>query len=94
MKSHKTQEFEINAFQFYCDLMPDWFMDQLSSNNIILFNCNYSQYSDDEAFCVINVKNAGLRQVVSPGEYVIEGEWGELYKMHPDKFQTKYRKNK
>ena len=32
----------IEAFKFYVDNIPDWFMDKVSSNDIILKNCDYN----------------------------------------------------
>lgn len=89
MGNYKTIEYEINAFRFYHDPMPDWFMDQVSSNDVILFNCSYDKYAEDKAFCVINAKSQN-KQVVSPGEFILESDYNLLIKIHPDKFLTKY----
>lgn len=92
MGNYKTIEYEINAFSFYHDPMPEWFANYISSNDVILFNCGYDKYSIDKAFCIINAKNQ-KRQVVSPGEFILESDYGLLIKMHPDNFLTKYKKN-
>lgn len=90
MGNYKTIEFEINAFCFYYDDMPDWFMDQVSNNNVVLFNCNYDKYGTDKAFCIINANKPNIRKLVSPGEYILQSDYGELISLHPDKFLTKY----
>lgn len=90
--NYKTKYFEIEAFQFYFDNMPDWFMGKVSSNDVILFNSNDSKYGVDRAFCIINAKNSSKRDVVSAGEVILNLEYGELMKMHPDNFYTKYEK--
>lgn len=91
-RMYKTQHYEINAFQFWYDSMPDWFMDQISSGDVVLLNCDYTEYSTDKAFCIINAKSPYKRVCVSAGEYILESDYNELIKMHPDNFITKYEK--
>ena len=53
MAKFRKKPVEIEAFQFYVDSIPNWFMDKVSSNDIILRNCDYKRYSIEEAYCEI-----------------------------------------
>ena len=92
MGNYKTQYHEINAFCFYYENMPDWFIDKITSNDVILINCNYSKYGSNTACCIINAKN-NKKIMVQAGEYIYDAGYNELGKMHPDVFNTKYEKN-
>lgn len=93
MGNYRTQYHELEAFCFYYDSMPDWFLDKINSNDVLLINCNYNKYGSDEAFCIINCKNNSKRVIVQAGEYIYDVGYNELGKMHPDLFNTKYEKN-
>lgn len=89
MGNYKTLEYEINAFRFFYDTMPTWFMNQVSSKYVIIFNYGYDKYAEDKAFCIINAKSYN-REVVNPGEFILESDYNFLIKIHPDKFLSKY----
>ena len=82
----------IEAFQFYVDNMPDWFMDAVSNNTVILHNCNYKRYSINEAYCEIKTLEGVHR--CNGGDYVIKGIKGELYPCKADIFKQTYEEIK
>ena len=61
----------IDAFRFYVDNIPDWFMDKVNSNDIILRNCDYDKYSIEEAYCEINTLEGVM--TARGGDYIIQG---------------------
>lgn len=80
----------VEAFKFYVDGMPDWFMDKVSSNDVILHNCNYNKYSIEEAYCEIKTLEGVM--VADGGDYIIKGVQGEFYPCKPDIFEQTYEK--
>ena len=82
----------IEAFQFYVDNMPDWFMDAVSNDEVILYNCDYKRYTIDEAYCRIHTLE-GWRWC-NGGDYVIKGIKGELYPCKADIFKQTYEEVK
>jgi hypothetical protein len=81
---------EIEAFRFYMDPMPDWFLDQMTDNTITIHNCNYNRYSRDEAYCMINTLEGTMKG--NGGDYIIKGVQGEIYPCKPDIFEATYEK--
>ncbi len=78
----------IEAFKFYVDSIPDWFMDKVSSNDIILHNCNYKRYGIDEAYCEIKTLEGVM--IGKGGDYIIKGINGEIYPCKADVFEKTY----
>lgn len=91
MAKYRKKPVEIEAFQFYVDEIPDWFMDKVSSNEVILRNCNYNQYEIDEAYCEISTLEGVMRG--NGGDYIIKGVNGEIYPCKPDIFEKTYNKS-
>lgn len=85
---YRKKPVEIEAFQFYVDYMPDWFMDKVSDNTVTLYNCDFKRYSIDEAYCLIETLE-GIHKC-NGGDYVIKGVKGELYPCKPDIFEATY----
>lgn len=79
---------EVEAFKFYVDGMPDWFMDKVTANEVILRNCNYSRYGMDEAYCEIETLEGTMR--ANGGDFIIRGVNGEIYPCKPDIFIKTY----
>ena len=88
MGKYRKKPVVIDAFKFYVDNMPDWFMDKVSSNEVILMNCNYNRYTIDEAFCKIETLEGTMFGY--GGEYIIKGVQGEIYPCKPDIFKATY----
>ncbi len=78
----------IEAFQFYVDPMPDWFMDKVTTNEVVLYNCVYGRYSIDEAYCHIETLEGTMEG--RGGDYIIKGVNGEIYPCKPDIFKKTY----
>jgi hypothetical protein len=87
---YRKKPVEIEAFKFYVEGMPDWFMDKVSSNDVILRNCNYNRYDIDEAYCEINTLEGVM--IGRGGDYIIKGVQGEIYPCKPDIFKETYEK--
>ena len=85
MARYKTKPCEIEAFQFYVDNMPDWFVEALIRNEVKIYNI-------DEAYCLIETLEGTMRG--DGGDYIIKGLKGELYPCKPDVFEKKYEEIK
>lgn len=81
---------EIEAFKFYVDDMPDWFMDGVTENKIILNNCNHDQYDLNQAYCEIETLEGTM--VAYGGDYIIQGIEGEIYPCKERIFEATYDK--
>ena len=46
---YRKKPVEIEAFRFYVDGMPDWFMDKVSDCTVTLKKCDHRKYDIDEA---------------------------------------------
>ena len=82
----------IEAFRFYVDNMPDWFMDAVSNDEVILYNCDHKRYTIDEAYCRIRTLEGW--HWCNGGDYVIKGIKGELYPCKADIFNQTYEEVK
>ncbi|MED3623252.1 hypothetical protein P4482_09150 [Neobacillus thermocopriae] len=90
MSKYRKKPVVIEAFKFYVDPMPDWFMKKVIENKIILRNCDYNRYSIDEAYCEIETLEGVMRG--NGGDYIIQGVNGEIYPCKPDIFEKTYEK--
>jgi hypothetical protein len=90
MTKYRKKPVVIDAFRFYLDPMPEWFMDAVSVNQVILHNCNYQQYDIKEAYCEINTLEGVM--VGNGGDFIIKGIKGELYPCKSDVFEATYEK--
>lgn len=78
----------IEAFQLGIDNMPDWFMDAVTKNDIIL-------HGQSTGFYRANNTNADIKTLegwhhANYGDYVIQGIKGEIYPCKPDIFEKTY----
>lgn len=80
----------IEAFKFYVDPMPDWFMDKVTSNEVVLKNCDHSRFGIDEAYCEIETLEGVMK--ANGGDFIIKGVKGELYPCKSDIFEATYEK--
>ncbi|MCG8231183.1 hypothetical protein J2Q11_08590 [Tenacibaculum finnmarkense genomovar finnmarkense] len=88
MNKYRKKPVEIEAFEFYVDNMPDWFMDKVSSNEVVLHNCDYNQYHPIKAYCEISTLKGVMTAGV--GDYIIKGIRGEIYPCKSDIFKKTY----
>jgi sulfatase maturation enzyme AslB (radical SAM superfamily) len=87
---YRKKPVEIEAFMFYFDPMPDWFMNKVSTNEIKIFNCEYFRHTSDEAYCHINTLEGVME--ARGGDYIIKGVKGEIYPCKADIFEMTYEK--
>ena len=92
MSKYKKKPVVVEAFQFYVDPMPDWFMDKVSSNEIVLKNCDHDRYSIDDAYCEIKTLEGTMQ--ANGGDYIIKGIEGEIYPCKTDIFKRTYERVK
>ena len=90
MAKYRKKPVVVEAFKFYVDPMPDWFMDKVTSNDIILRHCDYNRYEIDDAFCEIDTLEGTM--IGNGGDYIIKGVHGEVYPCKPDIFEKTYEK--
>lgn len=88
MAKYRKKPVVIEAFRFYVDPIPDWFMDKVSSNDVILRNCNFNIYDIDEAYCEIKTLEGIMRG--DGGDFIIKGVNGEIYPCKPNIFAKTY----
>lgn len=74
----------IEAFRFSIDSIPDWFMDEVTKNNIILYGEKYKPLK----YCEIKTLEGIMRG--DAGDYIIRGVNGEIYPCKPDIFNKTY----
>lgn len=87
---YRKKPVEIEAFKFYVDGMPDWFMDKVSDCTVTLKKCDYRKYDIDEAYCEIQTLEGVM--VARGGDYIIKGVQGELYPVKPNIFHQTYER--
>ncbi len=83
----------IDAFQFYIDSMPDWFMNKVSSNDVILKKCDFNKYTIQEAYCEIKTSEGIM--TCNGGDYVILEPFDKdrvLYPCKKEIFELTYEK--
>lgn len=90
MAKYRKKPVVIEAFKFYVDPMPDWFMDAVSFNLVVLHNCDYNRYEIDVAYCEIKTLEGVMTG--KGGDYIIKGVQGEIYPCKPDIFEQTYEK--
>jgi hypothetical protein len=90
MTKYRKKPVEIEAFKFYVDGMPDWFMDAVTFNEVTLYCCDYRRYEIDEAYCEIKTLEGVMRG--NGGDYIIRGVQGEIYPCKPDIFEMTYER--
>lgn len=78
----------VEAFRLGIDYIPDWFMDKVTTNEIIL-------HGSSEAFNFVPDTNADIHTLegvmhADYGDYIIQGVSGEIYPCKPDIFEKTY----
>lgn len=92
MSKYKKKPVVVEAFQFYVEPMPNWFMNKISSNEIVLKNCNHDRYSANDAYCEIKTLEGTM--IANAGDYIIKGVEGEIYPCKSDIFKRTYERIK
>ena len=87
---YRKKPVEIEAFKFYVDNIPGWFMNKVTDCTVTLKNCDFKRYSINEAYCEIKTLEGTM--VARGGDYIIKGVQGEIYPCKPDIFEQTYEK--
>jgi hypothetical protein len=77
----------IEAFKYGIDNIPDWFMDKVTSNEIIT-HVGTDIRDSSEYFCEIKTLEGIMRG--NCGDYIIKGIKGEIYPCKSDIFEITY----
>lgn len=83
MTQYRKKPVVIEAFKFLYDPMPDWFMDRVSDNSIMLVDCHQREGRAD-------IKTLEGVMTANPGDFIIQGVKGEIYPCKPDIFDATY----
>lgn len=88
MGNYRKKPVEIEAFKLGVDYIPDWFMDAVTANEVVL-------HGTSSAFDHIPDANADIHTIegwhhANYGDYIIRGVKGELYPCNPDIFDMTY----
>lgn len=78
----------VEAFRLGIDYIPDWFMDKVTTNKIIL-------HGTSSGFNSVPDTNADIQTLegvmhANYGDYIIQGVNGEIYPCKPDIFEMTY----
>ncbi len=80
----------IEAFRIGIDYIPDWFMDKVSTNEIILHDSSNIFEHYDDTSCTIKTLEGNMEG--NYGDYIIKGVNGEIYPCKPYIFEKTYEK--
>lgn len=86
---YRKKPIEVEAFRFYVDYMPDWFMDLMSSSEAITYNCDHRRWGMDEAYCIIDTPYR-KKICVCGGEYIVKDEDGVIHTCDYETFHKTY----
>ena len=78
----------IDAFQLGIDHIPDWFMDAVTANKVILHGTSsgFEHHADTNA----DIETLEGWHHASYGDFIIRGVKGEIYPCKPDIFTMTY----
>lgn len=82
---YRKQPVVIDAFQLGVDYIPDWFMDAVTANRVILHR-NIHAPIQTEA----DIETLEGRKHATGGDFIIRGVKGEIYPCKPDIFKMTY----
>ena len=78
----------VEAFKLGIDYIPDWFMDKVTTNEIILHGSSTAFYHSYDTNADINTLEGVMH--ANYGDYIIKGVNGEIYPCKPDIFEKTY----
>ncbi len=92
MTKYRKKPIVIEAFQYGIDSKPDWFMDKVLSNDIILRNEKARTIHSwpKLTYCEIKTLEGIMRGNYK--DYIIKGIRGEIYPCKADIFEATYEK--
>ena len=77
----------IEAFRLGLDPIPDWFMDRVSANTIVLHG---GDPCDRDSLRSAHIHTLEGVMVADRGDFVVRGVKGEVYPVKPDIFEITY----
>ncbi|MBR6603753.1 MAG: hypothetical protein IKK94_07035 [Clostridia bacterium] len=85
---YRKKPVEVEAFRLGIDYVPDWFMDKVTTNNIVLHgkSSGFEHYNDTNA----DIKTLEGIMHANYGDFIIRGVNGEIYPCKPDIFNKTY----
>lgn len=86
--SYRKKPVIIEAFQLGVDPIPEWFMDKVSANDIILHGASTGFYNGHDVNCDIKTLEGTMHGEYS--DFIIQGVHGECYPCKPDIFKETY----
>lgn len=87
MAQYIKKPVQIEAFRFGIDYMPDWFMDKVTDNTVILHNLG--KLYPQEGYCEIKMLEGTM--IGNIGDYIIKGVQDEIYPCKEEIFKETYR---
>ena len=78
----------VEAFRLGIDYIPDWFMDKVTTNEIILYGTSSAFYHVPDTNADINTLEGVMH--ANYGDYIIKGVNGEIYPCKADIFEKTY----
>lgn len=88
MSQYIKKNVEVEAFKLGIDSMPDWFIDKVNINEIILHGKSTLFEHYDDTNCDIKTLEGSMH--ANYGDYIIKGIEGEIYPCKPDIFNKTY----
>lgn len=81
----------IEAFRLGIDNIPDWFMDKVTSNDVVLHGTSsgFEHHDDTNA----DIKTLEGVMHANFGDFIIKGVKGEIYPCKPDIFYVTYEES-
>lgn len=83
MAKYRKKPVVIEAFKLYVDYIPDWFIDKVTTNEIIL-------HSEQGEPRTASIKTLEGVMTGNAGDFIIKGVKGEIYPCKPDIFEATY----
>lgn len=89
---YRKKPVEVEAFRLGIDYIPDWFMDKVTTNDVVLhgMSSGFEHYNDTNA----DIKTLEGVMHANYGDFIIRGVNGEIYPCKPDIFNKTYEEVK
>lgn len=88
MSKYRKKPVVIDAFQLGVDYIPDWFMDAVTANEVILHGSSSGFYHVADTNADIHTLEGWMH--ANYGDYIIRGVKGEIYPCKADIFEKTY----
>lgn len=90
MSKYRKKPIEVEVFRLGIESMPDWFIDKVNTNEIILHGKSSGFQHYDDTNCDIKTLEGMIH--ANYGDYIIKGIKGEIYPCKPEIFEKTYEK--